>query len=350
MSRRSRLLRWYQSHHRNLPWRQIRDPYRIWISEVMLQQTQVDTVIPFYRKFLKRFPTIRSLARADLSDVLKVWEGLGYYARARHLHKAAKLLVAEHGGKLPNNYADLRRIPGIGDYTAAAISSIVFGEPAAVLDGNARRVMARWIALRDDVAATESQKLLTAAAQQNLDRRQPGDWNQAVMELGATICLPRNPRCGDCPVAFSCEGNHLNLQHLIPVKKPRKAIPHYQVTAAVLEKNGRILIARRHEKGLLGGLWEFPGGKQEAGETLPAALKRELREELAIEVKVGEKFQEVDHSYSHFRITLHVFRCRLISGRPKPRGCAEIKWVKPHELNRYAFPRADRRVIEKLMV
>jgi len=347
--RQSKLLRWYQSHHRNLPWRQTRNPYRIWISEVMLQQTQVDTVIPYYRKFLKRFPTLRSLARADLSAVLKVWEGLGYYARARHLHKAAKLLVTEYRGKLPDNYAHLRRLPGIGDYTAAAIASIVFSEPVAVLDGNARRVIARWIALRDDVSTAESQKLLTAAAQQNLDRRNPGDWNQAIMELGATVCLPRNPRCGECPVASSCEANRLSLQHLIPVKKLRKAIPHYQVTAAVLEKNGRILIARRHEKGLLGGLWEFPGGKQEAGETLRAALKREMREELAIEVRVGKKMQEVEHSYSHFRITLHVFRCRLISGRPKPLSCAQIKWVKPRELNRYAFPRADRHVIEKLM-
>ena len=347
--RRSRVLRWYRIHRRNLPWRNTRDPYRIWISEVMLQQTQVGTVIPYYRKFLKRFPTIRSLARADLSEILKVWEGLGYYARARNLHKASRLILAGLGGKLPDNYADLRRLPGVGEYTAAAIASIAYGEAAAVLDGNARRVLARWIALRDEVTTAESHELLTAAAWQNLDCRHPGDWNQAVMELGATVCLPRNPRCGECPVASFCEAYRLNLQHLIPVKKPRKPIPHYQVTAALLEKNGRILIARRHEKGLLGGLWEFPGGKQEAGETLPAALKREMREELSIEVRVGEKFHRVDHSYSHFRITLHVFRCRLISGRPKPLGCAQVKWIRPRELNNYAFPRADRHVIERLI-
>jgi len=314
----------------------------------MLQQTQVETVIPYYQRFLKNFPNVSALASANLSTVLKAWEGLGYYARARNLHKAARVILDQYGGLLPAEYALLKEIPGIGDYTAAAVASIAFSEPVPVLDGNVRRVLARWIAWREDPASPDGGRMLRQAAEKLLDRAHPGLWNQALMELGAILCIPRRPRCGECPVRKGCEAFRLGLTDEIPLRKKRKPRPHYQVTAAVIEKAGRLLIARRHEKGLLGGLWEFPGGKQEMGESLEEALRRELQEELAIDVEVGEKICAVDHAYTHFSITLHVFRCRLDSGRPQAIGCAAWKWVKPAELDQYAFPRADRRVIEIL--
>lgn len=348
LQHQAKLIRWYQSHHRNLPWRSTRDPYRIWISETMLQQTRVETVIPYYLRFLKRFPSVRQLASARLSSVLKVWEGLGYYARARHLHRAARIIQRQYRGGLPTDYDLLRQIPGVGDYTAAAIASLAFDRPTPVLDGNVRRVLARWIALREDPRSRAGEMLLRAAAEKFLARSDPGAWNQAVMELGAIICTARKPRCGACPVPQGCEAFRLGLTTEIPIRRPKGPIPHYQVTAAVIENDGKILITRRPERGLLGGLWEFPGGKQEAGESLKKALRRELQEELGIDVRVGKRICAVDHAYSHFSITLHVFRCALISDRPKAIGCAEWKWVRPSQLSRYAFPRADRKVIELL--
>jgi A/G-specific adenine glycosylase len=315
----------------------------------MLQQTRVETVIPYYRKFLRKFPTVESLASADLAAVLKVWEGLGYYARARNLHKAAGVLVSSHRGKLPRRSAELRTLPGIGEYTAAAIASIAFDEAVPALDGNARRVLSRWIALASDPASRSGMRRLREKAARLLDPRRPGEWNQAVMELGATICLPAAPRCGACPVSGFCQAYRINNTAGIPRRKKRLPTPHYQVTAGVIQHRGRILIARRKEHGLLGGLWEFPGGKQEPGESLEECLQRELQEELNIRVAVGEKLTRIRHAYTHFRITLHVFFCRWIGGHPEPVGCSELKWVRPSELTRYAFPKADHSIIELLL-
>jgi A/G-specific adenine glycosylase len=346
--RQTNLLNWYRANRRDLPWRRTNDPYRIWISEVMLQQTQVDTVLSYYRRFLERFPNVSALASANLSQVLKVWEGLGYYARARNLHKAAGMILDAHNGEVPRDYASLRLIPGIGDYTAAAIASIVYGEPVSVLDGNARRVLARWVMLREETDSVSGLKILRLAAEKNLFSDDPGAWNQAVMELGALVCVPRTPHCNVCPVTANCEAYRQKATLKIPLRRKRRPIPHYQVTAALIRHRGKILITRRPEKGLLGGLWEFPGGKQEVGETLPECLARELKEELDVETIVGEEFCRLDHAYTHFKITLHVFEARIVSGKPKPIQVTEVKWIKPEELGEYAFPRADRRVIEML--
>ncbi len=343
------LLRWYDARKRRMPWRETRDPYKIWISEVMLQQTRVETVIPYYRRFLRKFPTVESLAAANLSSVLKVWEGLGYYARARNLRKAAGVLVSLYNGKLPRRSDELLNLPGIGKYTAAAIASIAFDEAVPALDGNARRVVSRWFALKSDPSSRGGMQLLREKAGELLHPRRPGDWNQAVMELGATICLPESPRCGVCPVSKFCSAYRENITAEIPRMKKRSPAPHYQVTAGVIQHRGRILITQRKEHGLLGGLWEFPGGKQEPGESLEECLKRELQEELNIHVAIHEKLTHIHHAYTHFRITLHVFICRWIGGRPEPLGCSQMKWVRPAELKRYAFPKADRRVIELLL-
>jgi len=346
---RRRLLTWYKTHHRDLPWRQSNDPYPIWISEVMLQQTQVETVIPYFQRFIERFPTVQKLAKADLSVVLKVWEGMGYYARARNLHKAARIVMEQHVGKIPLTCQDLKRLPGIGDYTAAAIASIAFGEPVAVLDGNVKRVVARWKGVFDDLRLPKTVKALQEEASHYLDNKHSGDWNQAVMELGATVCLPRQPLCNKCPVKVGCYAYKSDKTDIIPFVSKRKPIPHYDVTAGLIWDSGKLLITQRKEEGMLGGLWEFPGGKQEPGETLEECLNRELEEELTISVEVGQKVYAVKHAYTHFKITLHVFHCVIISGKPKAIGCQQWRWIEPMQLDEFAFPKADRSIIDSII-
>jgi len=339
---RQRLLAWYDASRRDLPWRRTRDPYRIWIAEVMLVQTQVEAVVPYYRRFLQRFPNLESLAAADLDSVLKVWEGLGYYARARNLHQAAAIVVNERGGQLPGDPGALRALPGIGAYVAAAVSSIAFGVPILAIDGNVRRVLSR---LLDQATPTDSR--IKAAAKTVVDER-PGDVNQALMDLGAGICRPRAPRCRECPLARSCRARLRSTIEKRPGRRPRRERPHYDIAVGVIWRDDRILIAKRPPEGLLGGLWEFPGGKPEPGESLEAAVVREVAEELDIAVEPGTKIAAVDHAYSHFEITLHAYHCRYRSGTPRPIGCQEFAWVKPDDLDRYAFPAANRRVLARL--
>ena len=343
------LLRWFRRHRADLPWRRDSDPYRVWLSEIMLQQTQVAAVIPYYERFLRHFPNVQALAAAPLDEVLKLWEGLGYYSRARNLHRAAQAIVQEHGGRFPQAAAALEKLPGIGRYTAGAVASIAFGQPAPVVDGNVVRVLARLLDLPEDVtqAAVKAQLWQTASAW--LPRERPGDYNQALMELGRVICKPRRPRCAACPVRRHCLAAAHGTQAQRPVKTPRAPVPHYDVTAGLIwDGAGRLLIAQRPPEGLLGGLWEFPGGKQEPGETLPQTLARELREELAIEVEVGDFLVRVKHAFTHFRITLHAYECRHVAGEPQALGVASFAWVTPDELDRYAFGKADQGVIAAL--
>jgi A/G-specific adenine glycosylase len=348
-----KLVRWYRKHRRDLPWRKTKDPYRIWISEVMLQQTQVETVRPYYQKFLKAFPNVKTLASAPIDCVMKVWEGAGYYARARNLHKAAKEIV-RNGGRFPESAKELIRLPGIGSYTAAAVASIAFGEAVPVIDGNVERVLARVICEKGHVKthAAAKQRIQRAAEQIMCTAARyyaPGDVNQAMMEIGATICKPRRVDCPACPLKTDCRAtNELADPTVLPKKAPTKAIPHYDVTAAIIRKRGRILITKRPSKGLLGGLWEFPGGKKESKETLEACLRREIKEELGIEIRVKDLFAKVKHSYSHFRITLYAFDCEHLSGRVQKLGVADYQWVKPQELPQFAFPKADREILNKL--
>ena len=338
----ARLLAWFDCQARDLPWRKDRTPYRIWVSEVMLQQTQVETVLDYYSRFLARFPTVEDLAAATQEEVLKLWEGLGYYRRARLLHKAAKVVVDDHGGELPADVDALRALPGIGRYTAGAVASLAFDIPAPAVDGNVRRVMARVLAMPAPTA-TELDDAVSAW----IPEADSGDFAEGLMELGATLCRPQSPRCLLCPWRELCQARQLGRQEDFPAPKVRKPIPHYEVTAAVtLREDGRILVARRPATSMLGGLWEFPGGKQEDGETLPEALQRELQEEMRIEVAVGEELTVIEHAYTHFRITLHAFLCRLEAGEPTCVECDDFQWATLDEIRALPMPVTDRQIAE----
>ncbi|UCC48669.1 MAG: A/G-specific adenine glycosylase, partial [Gemmatimonadota bacterium] len=318
------------------------DPYGVWIAEVMLVQTQVEIVIPHYLRFLERFPGVRALAAADLDEVLKLWEGLGYYARARNLHAAAHVIVERHGGELPADERSLRALPGVGPYIAAAVSSIAFGQPALAVDGNVRRVLSRLC----DLPKPHTDTLRELG--RPLVAERPGDVNQALMDLGSSVCTPRSPRCPACPLESLCLARARGTTDQRPGRRPPRKRPHHDIAVGVVWRDGQILIAKRRPEGLLGGLWELPGGKAEPGESLKAALAREVGEELDIEVEPDEKIATVDHAYSHFEITLHAFHCRYLAGTPKPLGCQEFAWVRPNELDHYAFPAANRRVLARL--
>jgi len=385
----NQLLVWFRANARDLPWRHNRTPYRVWLSEMMLQQTQVETVIPYFERFLARFPTIDDLAAAPIGDVLKLWEGLGYYARARNLHQAAQVIVNERHGEWPRTVEGLLNLPGIGRYSAGAIASLAFDVDAPVLDGNVIRVLCRLLAIERDPKDAKVREELWQLAEELLPhpptpspdsnsmnqergsslsplplgeaagagavpavsgvRSTAGEFNEALMELGALICTPRNPRCAICPLAKHCEAKKRGRQDQLPIKTKRKPLPHYDVTAAVIRKNGRLLIAQRPLGGRLGGLWEFPGGKVEAGETLPQCLRREIKEELGLRIKVGKPITSIDHAYTHFKITLHAFECELVSGRPQALQVQDFKWVRMSELKRYAFAKTDLRIISAIM-
>lgn len=345
------LLTWYDRAAADLPWRRTHDPYAIWLSEIMLQQTQVDTVMPYFERFMTTFPTVRALAEAPLGDVLKRWEGLGYYSRARNLHRAAQIITHDFQGGFPTTADGLQQLPGIGRYTAGAIASIAFGQAAPVLDGNVIRVFARLTDLDADVTQNAVKDQLWTLAENWLDHERPGDYNQALMELGRTVCKPRNPLCAECPVQRHCLAFERGTQALRPVKSKKAPSPHYDVAAGIIwSDTGQLLIAQRPLDGLLGGLWEFPGGKIEPGETLPECLQRELWEELAIEVEVGELFTVVQHGFTHFRITLHAFTCRYVERGvlPQKNGVHDWAWVTVDQLDTYSFGKADREVIAAL--
>ena len=345
---RARLLAHYDANRRALPWRGETDPYRVWVSEVMLQQTRVETVRDRYGPFLAAFPTLRALAAAPEGAVLKAWEGLGYYARARNLRRAARAVVDAGGDALPDTVEGLRALPGFGPYTAAAVASIAFNRPAAVVDGNVERVLARLLNESGDVASARVRARIAKEAERLLDPARPGDWNQAMMDLGATVCVPRSPRCLACPVEAHCRGRAAGRADELPTRKKRAPVPHHDIAAGLVWKGGRLLVARRPADGLLGGLHEFPGGKREGDESLEEACVREVREETGLTVKVTAPFLSVEHAYTHFRITLHTFHCRVLSGRLSPKGCEDPRFVELGQLDALAFPRANGRVLEAL--
>ncbi len=343
------LLRWYDRQARDLPWRRTSDPYAIWVSEIMLQQTQVETVKPYYERFLRRFPTVQRLARARLDTVLKQWEGLGYYSRARNLHRAAQHIVTRYGGHVPQAKTDLLGLPGIGAYTAGAIASIAFGGREPVVDGNVTRVLCRVFRLCTDPRDSTTRAEIWRIAEGLLPVKRVGDFNQALMELGSEVCLPRAPRCSECPLRRVCEAKRHGEETVLPLRQPRKKIPSYTIVVGVIhDRHGRVLIDKRKPEGLLGGLWEFPGGKKKSGETLQAALRREVHEELGIHIRVEEPLAVVDHAYSHFRIRMHAFACKYVSGEVRCIACSDAKWVLPASLKRYAFPAANLKIIQAL--
>ena len=346
---RRTLLNWYRKHRRELPWRDAPDPYVVWVSEIMLQQTRVDQGTPYIARFLNAFPNVEVLADAPLDRVLKLWEGLGYYTRARNLHKAAKIIVSERDGMFPRAASEWRRLPGVGRYTAGAIASIAFKEQTPVVDGNVKRVLARLTNLNDSIDDATVTESLWALAAEMVKGRNPGDFNQAMMELGAEVCTPRNPQCTACPVQRHCVAFLAGTQNVIPRRTARKKTPHYEIVVAAIAENGRYLLGKRPENGLLGGLWELPGGKVQPGETHQTALAREVREELGVEVSVEGLVACVNHAYTHFKVTLNVYKCRPLNGAaPIATSHTELKWVSPKKFPEFAFPKANHKFLHLL--
>jgi len=360
------LLDFFDACGRDLPWRRDPDPYRVWISEVMLQQTRAETVIPYFERWLERFPTLEALAGASIDDVLQAWAGLGYYRRAHNLHRAANVVRDRYRGQLPGDPAELRRLPGIGDYTAGAIASIAFGLPEPAVDGNVRRVLSRLHDLPDPGGA-ELRRL--AAALVPDDR--PGDFNQALMELGATVCTPRSPKCDACPIATFCRARAAGTQLERPRPKPSKTLPENDVgTAVIVADDGAVLLVRRPADGLLAGLWEFPGAIVEPGETpadaarraAAAALERAGRDATGAALRDdGTPIGSIVHTFTHLRLTYLAFRFaarrvapvagtradgRATDTRSAGRREADQVWIAPEDALALAIPAAQRRILE----
>ena len=343
------LLAWYDCNARGLPWRASQDPYRVWVSEVMLQQTRVDSVIPYYLNWLKAFPDIQHLAAADERRVMQLWEGLGYYSRARNMLKTARLLMEQRAGRFPDSIDELKKLPGIGDYIAGALASIAFGRDEVALDGNGLRVMARLVAFNQPVNEVAGKNAIRELLQDMLPSGRAGDFNQAIMDLGATICLPRKPLCDQCPLKRHCLAFRNGSQDNFPLKIKKKPIPQYAVAAAVIRRDGRVLVDKRRADGLLGGLWEFPGGKVEEGEDFQTALVREIMEELGVHIAVRTRLGTYRHAYTHFKVIVTAFEAEILHGEPAALAADEIQWVKPVELDQYPMGKVDRLIAHSLL-
>ena len=336
------LLKWYRQHGRILPWRNHPDAYAVWVSEIMLQQTRVDTVIPYFEKWMKLFPDVKTLANASEQDVLNTWEGLGYYSRARNLHKAAKIVASDFNGELPRDLTELRSLPGIGRYPVGAIASMALGMDEPTLDGNLRRVFARLFDVDEFADFPAGEKILWDLAAQNLPKGQAGDYNQALMDLGAAICLPKNPRCLICPLMELCEARKHGTQDVRPVLKAKKISPQYVHAAAVIVQRGRVLLAQRPPDGLLGGMWEFPNGRVNAD---PAKeLTKVLNAAYRLKVKKKEALGIIQHAYTHFKVKVYAFRCDCA---PIPKN-KNLKWVRVSELDGYPMGKVDRQIAIKI--
>ena len=347
----SRLLNWYRLNKRTLPWRgPLRsDPYAVWVSEIMLQQTRVEAVIPYFEKWMRQFSTIRSLAKASEQDVLNAWEGLGYYSRARNLHKAARIVAERFNGELPRDLDELRQLPGIGRYTLGAIASIAFDMNIPALDGNIKRVYSRVFDISEPVDSPKGEKILWDLTEKHLPKKEAGDYNQALMDLGATICVPKNPRCLICPLMKLCKARINGTQNERPVKLPKKEVPYHINVAGVIVKKGRVLLALRPSKGLLGGMWEFPNGRVEGdplaglAQALKTGYNLRLRRN-GRSIRKMEPLGIVHHGYSHFTVSVYAYVCEL-EFMPDEKN---LKWVWIKDLNEYPMGRIDRQIAHLL--
>ena len=349
---RRALLRWFDAHARDLPWRRSKAPYHVWLSEILLQQTRVDQGTPYYERFIAAFPTVQDLAAAEEDDVLKLWEGLGYYARARNLLRAARE-IDRKGGAFPQTAEEWQMLPGIGRYTAGAIASIAFNERTPLVDGNVARVLCRVYGIETLLSERETQTLLWALAEHLVPARRPGDFNQASMELGALVCLPRSPRCSECPLRRLCVAHQKGIEEQLPRRIAKKPIPHHEFLVAFLTKpekgkQERFLLVKRPSKGLLGGLWEFPSCKGASDGTPKKVLTHYLHNHLEIEGTIGELAGTVTHVYSHFKTTLHTYRCRYESGTPVSKEHAEVRWISAKELDTVSLTGASHKILEML--
>jgi A/G-specific adenine glycosylase len=334
----SRLLQWFRENGRDLPWRKTQDPYAIWVSEIMLQQTQVDTVTPYYKKYLRTFPTVRHLARASLSEVLKIWEGLGYYSRARNLHRASRIIIRRFQGKIPDTLRDLQSLPGIGRSTAGAILSFAYDQEASILDGNVKRVLSRLAA----VSSSKAGDLLWEISESLIPKGHSNPFNQALMDLGSMLCTPRNPQCLHCPLKNLCRGYLSGRPERYPSRMKKKPIPHIARIAAVIQKDEKVLLRQRPLKGLLGGLWEFPNWESDGKRSLRLRLRNYIKREMGIKAEVKDPIGTLKQTFSHFKLTLRVYPCRNLNGKGKG------KWVPIKNLDRLAMSRIDRRIANTL--
>ncbi len=337
------LLCWYKTGCRSLPWRKTKDPYRIWISEVMLQQTQVATVIPYYERFLKRFPRVSDLASAAEQEVLKAWENLGYYRRARQLHRAAGIILRNYNGRIPENREELQKLPGIGSYTAGAILSIAYGQDVPAIDGNVRRVLCRCFALGGIKPDNRGIRFLSDLITPLMPPGRSGDFNQALMELGATVCLTRKPLCNNCPLEKICVACRNDCPEAFPGRFGKQSIPlRHAVAAIVRDVRNRVMMVQRPPEGLLGSLWAFPGGFLQNGEDPAQALKRTLQAEHALHVHGEMYITKVRHAYTHFRLILHVFSCRILHAAAPVQENRKFSWLEPGEIKVLPLSKVDR--------
>ncbi|MGD2245969.1 MAG: A/G-specific adenine glycosylase [Candidatus Aminicenantes bacterium] len=339
-----KLLLWYKRNHRKLPWRKNHDPYTIWISEVMLQQTTVQAVLPYYLEWIKTFPDIQSLSQAPLQRILKAWQGLGYYQRAKNLHKASKIIMEKFNGQLPQDYKELNKLPGFGPYITAAVLSLAFNKPFPVVDANVRRILMRLKGARGE-ANPQNDKTLIDFLIPHFPHKRPGLFNQAMMELGALVCRPKNPYCLLCPISDYCQAYKDGRQEIIPLPRKRN-YRKIEAVVAIIQKNGRYLIQKRPSKGLLADLWEFPGGKIKPGETLEEALHREIKEELETEVQSEKLLIRVQHSYTQFQVYLYAYECRLKNDPHMNKS--HHRWVTLRGMRRYPFPSGSAKIIRFL--
>lgn len=346
----SGLLRWFENNGRELPWRESYEPYHVWLSEVMLQQTQMERGIAYYKRWLKRFPDIQSVARAGSYEILKYWEGLGYYARARNLHKAAQLIDSQYDGELPKSYEELLRLPGIGPYTAAAITSIAFNDDIPVVDANVERVFARVFDIDKPLKSKGVHAEICEIAKVLLPQGEARDFNQALMDLGGMICTPQNPDCAVCPVSRHCLARLGDFVKDRPVKKKPQQLIHIEMATGLLVRNGHIFIQQRLDNDIWGGLWEFPGGRLLEKELPENAVVREYLEETRFKVELCKKITTVVHFYTKYKVTLHCYQCRLLqqSVVPDLQAAQAYHWIKEDQLDNYGFPAGHRKLIEHI--
>ena len=345
-----KLLHWFHENARDLPWRRTYSPYHVWISEIMLQQTQMDRAVNYFTRWMERLPDIETVASSIEEEILKLWEGLGYYSRAANIIKTAKILLARHDGQLPADFDQLLKLPGIGQYTAGAIMSIAFNREHVIIDANIERVFARLFNIDKPVKDKKTYAFINKKAADLMPKGRAREYNQALMELGGLICLPRNPRCLTCPINEHCLARRENVIEKRPLPVKTSQTVFIEMATGILRHGGKIFIQKRKAHGVWANLWEFPGGRLEPGETPEMALSREFAEETELQIGRLDKITTVQHAYTIYRVTLHGYFCSLRDGHTKPvlHGAQEYRWVTPDELAGYAFPAGHRKLIEYL--
>ena len=339
------LAKWYNTKNYTFPWRENNSAYSVWISEIMLQQTQVLTATPYFRAWMKKFPTVNSVAIAHIDDLLKSWEGLGYYQRAHNILFAAQSIMNKYNGFFPTKYEELIELKGIGDYTASAIMSIAYNKPYPAIDGNLKRVVARLYGVNDfkNIIKTSKEHISDLMTNQN-----PSIINQSLMDLGREICKPKKPKCTDCPVKEFCIAFNNQLIDKFSLKTKAKKIPVFDVSVGLIIKNNHILISKRKKNGMLANLWELPGGKIEKNESSIECLTREIKEETDLKIKVKQYIGNIDHQYSHFKIKVKLYKCQYISGEAKPLSSQQVKWINKKNINKFTFPTATHKLFKLL--